>query len=367
MPQREVIVIGAGIAGTSVAASLAKHYSVVVLEQESQPGYHATGRSAATWAPFYGPPVIQALTALSGPTLNTPPADFSDQQFTSPRGQMILGTTESDAAPEESTREMVQLSKAEAKAKVSLLKTELVESIWYTEGLVNIDVDLLHQAYIRQLKDNNASVACNSRVIAITRKGRNWVVSTGNETFSAPIIVNAAGAWADSIAALAGISPLGLQPKRRTAALVPYKIPAMNSWPLLFNAVEDFYCIPFGGSLLISPADESPVEPHDAWPDDIDVAVGIDRFQKLIDYEITKIDHSWAGLRTFATDGAPVVGFDNNTEGFFWLAGQGGYGIQTSAAMATLASGLIKQEFESDQEQYQHIANELTPCRFDTT
>ena len=281
MHNPDIIIVGAGIAGTSAAAMLAEHYSVVVLEMESQPGYHATGRSAATWAPFYGPPVIQALTALSGPTLNSPPPAFSDRPFTSPRGQMIVTTPES-STPEESTSDMQVLSKAQAKEKVELLKTVLIDTIWYTEGLVNIDVDLLHQAFIRQLKHNNGAIVCDCRVTAIARKDLRWHMTTSNGSFSAPIVINASGAWADHLATLAGIPTLGLKPKRRTAALVPYKVESMQHWPLIFNAAEDFYCTPFGGSLMISPADETCVEAHDAWPDDTDIATGIDRFQRVI-------------------------------------------------------------------------------------
>ncbi len=366
MNKPDIIVVGAGIAGTSAAALLAEHYSVLVLEMEAQPGHHSTGRSAATWAPYYGPPVIQTLTALSGPALNSPSPEFSNQPFTSPRGQMVFTTRDSANSPEESTSEMRLLSKSQARDKVGLLKTDMIDLIWYTDGLVNIDVDLLHQAFMRQLKNNHGTIVCNQRVNALNRQGRNWQVVTDGGTYSAPIVINAAGAWADTLATLAGIPEIGLQPKRRTAALVPYKGDSMQHWPLIFNAAEDFYCIPFGGSLLISPADETPVDPHDAWPDDTDVATGIDRFQRVIDYDIEHVSHRWAGLRTFAPDGVPVVGYERSVDGFFWLAGQGGYGIQTSVAMATLTCGLIREAFDTDQEQYSGLSKALTPSRFNT-
>lgn len=366
MKQHDVILIGAGIAGTSAAAMLAEHHSLIVLEQEAHPGQHSTGRSAATWDPFYGPPVIQALTELSAPLLNAPCAEFSKHPFTSQRGQMVFTTIDSDARPAENTDQMIQLTKAEAREKVSLLKTDRIDSIWYADSLVNIDVDMLHQAFIRQAKRRGAEVACNSRVKKIVRSKGRWVVTTENDVFTAQIVVNASGAWADQIAAMAGLAPIGLQPKRRTAALVPYKAgSSMHTWPMLSNAIEDFYCMPFGPELMISPVDETQVEPHDAWPSDFDVAVGIERFQNAVEYDVPRINHSWAGLRTFSPDGAPVVGFDANASGFFWLAGQGGYGIQTSAAMAILVQGLINESFDQHPQQYIDIAKQLSPNRFE--
>lgn len=365
MKQYDVIIIGAGIAGTSAAAALAEQQRVLVLEQESHPGYHSTGRSAATWAPFYGPPVIQHLTALSGPTLNNPAQSFSTEPFTSPRGQMVFTTKTHAADPAESVAGMTPLSKEQAKDIVDQLRTDVIDEVWYTEKLVNVDVDRLHQAFIRKFKSCSGHIHCNAAVTHLEYRNSVWHVSTGSDSFTAKVIVNAAGAWADSVAELAGGAPLNIQPKRRTAALVPFKENTnMHKWPLIFDASENFYCIPFGGSLLVSPADETPVDAHDAWPDDLDVARGIDRFQNVIDYDISSVEHSWAGLRSFATDGAPVVGFDQQLPGFFWLAGQGGYGIQTSPAMAELATGLIQESFNANSQDYQNIAGQLSPHRF---
>ena len=366
----DIIVIGAGIAGTSAAAALSENANVVVLEQEAQPGYHSTGRSAATFAPYYGPQVIQQLSALSKTLLTEPDKSFSTQPFTSAKGELMLGRSE-DAKEIEThlALGMQPLSIDEAREFVPLIKGDGIDHILYTDNMLDIDVDALHQAFIKRLKNQHGRLVCNAQITALHFDDNLWHLTTNDENWRAPIIVNASGAWADQIACMAGAAPIGIQPKRRSAALVPYLPDSnMSEWPMVFGAAENFYCTPFGNGLMISPADATPVDPQDAWPEDIDVALGIDEFQKYIDYEVTRVDHQWAGLRSFAPDGDPVVGFDPNLQGFFWLAGQGGYGIQTSPAMAALCKNIIHGKHSQgslfDVGELQDIREQLSPARF---
>ncbi len=389
MKNADIIIIGGGIAGCSAAALLAETANVVILEQEQHPGYHATGRSAATLAPFYGPPVIQQLTAMSAPFLNQPPASVSDHAFTSPRGEMILvgkpglekghnsghNKETLEFIEESKSHGMQSLSVADAQKMIALLKTDAIDQVLYTDGLLSIDVDALHQCYIRQARKAGGEIICDAPVTHMEYIDNHWHLTTGNSSlYRAPVIVNAAGAWADEIAKLAGLPATGLQPKRRSAALVPFidiktdnatgTVNNMADWPMLLDLHERFYSIPFGSGLMISPADETPVEPHDAWPEDIDLATGIDHFQQLIDYDIQTISHRWAGLRTFVADGDPVVGFDPLANGFFWLAGQGGYGIQTSPAIAMLCDYLINHKAGKNADAFGQIEKQLSPARF---
>ncbi|MBX2886414.1 MAG: FAD-binding oxidoreductase [Granulosicoccus sp.] len=366
--KKKVIVIGAGIAGTSAAAALAGCCDVMVLEQETHPGYHATGRSAATWAPFYGPDIIQQLTALSLPLLSHPNRSFSEAPFTSPKGELMLGRKEDQLEIEKHLAlGMQSLTVEQAMKIVPLINADAVDSILYSDNMLDIDVNALHQAYIKHLKRNDGKLICNAKVESLVHKNRQWQVTTKETTWNCDVVINAAGAWADHIARIGGVTPLDIQPKRRTAAMVPYLDEFnMSRWPMVFGAAENFYCTPFGNGLMVSPADETPVEPHDAWPDDLDVARGIEEFQNYINYEVTRVDHRWAGLRTFTRDGEPAVGFAADAEGFFWLAGQGGYGIQTSPAIAAICHHLIAGDTSTQSSlseiNIQHIER-LNPAR----
>ena len=386
MKHTDIIIVGGGIAGCSAAALLAQSASVVIVEQEQQPGYHATGRSAATLAPFYGPQIIQQLTAMSAPFLNQPSPSISERAFTSPRGEMILvGKRESDnqqhnaatlALIEEcKSHGMQSLSITEAQEMLTLLKPDAIDQILYTDRLLSIDVDALHQCYIRQLRQAGGEIVCEAQVTHLEYTDNHWHLTTGCGTrYKAPVIVNAAGAWADEVATLAGLPATGMQPKRRSAAVVPFididtandsngNAATMADWPMLLDIHERFYSIPFGSGLMISPADETPVDPHDAWADEFDLATGIDHFQQLINYDVQTVSHRWAGLRTFVADGEPVVGFDPLAKGFFWLAGQGGYGIQTSPAIAMLCDHLINQKGGEHADAFGQIEKQLSPAR----
>jgi len=342
--QVDIIVIGAGIAGTSAASALSENNSVVVLERESQPGYHSTGRSAATWAPFYGPEVIRELTALSYPLLSNPCAEFADSAFTSGKGELVVCPhSHQDELDHHLALGMQRLSATDALNMVPLLKLEANDQVLYTDQMLDIDVDRLHQAYIQYTRQQGGELICNAEVKSIEHIDSQWHVVTTQGDWVSPVVINAAGAWADEIAKLAKVTPVGIQPKRRSAALVPFLDEhRMADWPMIFGAGESFYCTPFGNGLMISPADETDVDPCDIWPEELDIAKGIDEFQRRINYDVERVVHKWAGLRNFAPDGNPVVGFDKQADGFFWLAGQGGYGIQTSPALAALCKSLIE-------------------------
>lgn len=334
----DIIVIGAGIAGASVAAHLAATGRVVILEMEDRPGYHATGRSAATYEPNYGPAPMKALTRASRQA-------FEDGRYLTPRETIFLmpeGQEQAFADLMAGQKGMVEIGLAEARSRHPLLREGYARRAVLDPGTADIDVDLLHQDFLRRFRAAGGRLVCSSPVTAITRDG-DWIVTAGSQAFRAPVIVNAAGAWGDRVAGLAGVRPLGLQPKRRSIAVVPG--PAgmdVMGWPLLGDAGETWYAKPQSGKLLVSPADAEPVEPHDAYADDMTLAEGIDRFQQAVAMEVTRVEHSWGGLRTFATDGRPVVGYDRVAAGFFWLVGQGGYGIQTAPALSRLAASLVR-------------------------
>jgi D-arginine dehydrogenase len=361
----DIVVIGAGIAGASAAAELAGERSVIVLEMEERPGYHSTGRSAAMYVPTYGPPAILALTRASGPFFHAPPEGFVEAPMLSKRGIMMLALP-SDEEEVVEARELgfVDISLDEAKRRVPLLKTDAIASAMMDEAAEDIDVDIVHQGFLRKLKRGGGRVVCDAKVTGMTRNGSAWQVETKAGRFEASVIVDAAGAWADEVAGLAGAARRGLTPKRRSAALFP--APAdVSRWPLTFGAGETFYFKPSSGKLMISPADATPVEPHDVWADDMKLAEAIERYQAVIDHEVTRLDHTWAGLRTFAPDGDPVVGYDPEVEGFFWLAGQGGYGIQTSPALSRTAAALVRGErVPADIAAHGVKAEALSPRRF---
>lgn len=341
----DIIVIGAGIAGASVAARLAKTRKLVVLEMEERPGYHSTGRSAATYEPNYGPPSIRALTRAGRSFFETPPAGFTSAPLVSPRPTIFVvpeHQQEQGAALMKSGTGLAELTFAQAQSHFPALKPSYTKHAVIDASTADIDVDLLHQGFLRQIKARGGEIVCRANAETIARKNGAWQVTTPLGSFSAPIIVNAAGAWGDEIAKRAGIAPKGLQPKRRSMAVVPAPEGVnITSWSFVGDVGETWYAKPSGGRLLVSPAEAEPVEPHDAFADDMTLAEGIARFEEAVDIEVTRLEGSWGGLRSFVPDGNPVCGFDTKAEGFFWLIGQGGYGIQTSPALGDLAACLV--------------------------
>jgi D-arginine dehydrogenase len=341
----DIIVIGAGIAGASIAAHLAETHRILILEMEDRPGFHSTGRSAAAFVPNYGPAPIRALTRAARNFFENPPHGFATGPLATPREAILFGPPDQMAAFEKLMQEqqgMQEISLAAARAKFPLLRDGYAARATVDPGTADLDVDLLHQGYLRLFKSRGGSIACNAGVRTLKRSGGLWIAETPAGTFRSPIIVNAAGAWGDRVAGLAGARAIGLQAKRRSIAVVPAPEGCdPMQWPLVGDVAETWYAKPQSGKLLVSPADATPVDPHDAYADDMALAVGIDRFRQAAMIEVTRVEHTWGGLRSFAPDGNPVCGFDPECAGFFWLIGQGGYGIQTAPALSRLAAALV--------------------------
>lgn len=338
----DIAVIGGGIAGASVAAELAGEARVLLIERETRPGYHTTGRSAALYTCTYGPPGVRALSRASGPAFRdwTGPAGAP---LLRPRGVLFIAREDQRAALAALQAEMggalASADIPEARARMPLLRADYAAAALWDEEASDIDVDALHQRYLRALKAAGGELLTDAEVREVTRAGGVWRVETKQGTVEAPVLVNAAGAWADALAQMAGVAPVGLTPKRRTAALVDAPDgPAGEDWPMVVDAEEQFYMKPDAGKLLISPADATPTVPCDAQPEELDVAIAVDRIERAFEISVRRIDHKWAGLRSFVADGEPVAGFAPDAEGFFWLAGQGGYGIQTAPALGQLAA-----------------------------
>ena len=372
MLEADVIVVGSGIAGASVAAHLAATCTVILLEGETRPGYHATGRSAALFSEIYGNSVIRALTRASRDFMRRPDGEFTPSALTRPRASLFVATSaqlpalERLAALPDVAPETRRLTAGEARELCPALRADYVAAALLEHGSADIDVHALHDGYLRQCRRRGGRIVCDSLVHAVTHDGRRWRAEAPAATFAAPIIVNAAGAWADHVAGLAGVEPLGLMPLRRTAILVdaPGEF-ACSGWPMVIDIDEEFYFKPDAGSLLLSPADETPALPGDVQPEEWDVAVAVERIQTATTLDIRTLKRRWAGLRTFAPDRTPVVGFCAAKPGFFWLAGQGGYGIQTAPALSRAAAALILGEtLPTDLLELGLRATDLSPSRF---
>jgi len=346
----DVLVIGAGMAGASVAAHLAEHRRVLLLEAEDRAGYHATGRSAALFTEIYGNEVIRALTRASRGFLASPPASFDASSLLRRRGCLYIAhaaqveTLAAFAALEDVAPATHSIPVEEAYRRCPVLKPGYLAAALLEPDASDIDVSALHQGYLRLFRSRGGQLLTGAPVSAIERHAGGFTVQAGRETLRTRILVNAAGAWADRIAALAGLAPLGLTPRRRTAVLVdPPAGLSIADWPFVNDIDEQFYFKPEAGLLFLSPADETPLEPCDAQPDEWDVATVVERVEAATTLRIERLKARWAGLRTFAPDRSPVVGFSPAAPGFFWLAGQGGYGIQTAPALSRLAAALIEE------------------------
>ncbi len=347
----DVIIIGAGIAGVSMAAELSSQAKVLLLEMEAHPGHHATGRSAAYFAPSYGNEVIRAFTEARSDFYKTPNNDF-EGQLLRPRDALFVANQEQQSSVEEMLREqpnLKPLNLTSIQQRVPILNQTVTSGLLDETG-GDLDVDLIMQGLLKQLKRNNGLLVTGARVQSMI-KTETWQVNTIDQNFWAPVIVNAAGAWADDVANLAGISSLGLQPLKRTALLVDPPAENIEDWPLVVDIDEEFYFKPDAGKLLLSPADETLTEPMDVHPDELDVAIAVDRICQVTSLKVTRVNHQWAGLRTFAPDRTLVIGFDERTDGFFWLAGQGGYGVQTAPGVAKFAAEVCLNNSVSTQFQ----------------
>ena len=348
----DFLIIGAGIAAASVGYWLAPHGRVLLLEAESQPGYHSTGRSAALFMESYGTPQVRALTMASRAFLQSPPDGFSDHPVLSPRGAMMVATHgQQDLldARWDVLRAMTPharlLDAAATCALVPALRAERVLGAVLEPDAADMDVHAIHQGYLRGLRRAGGRVVCDAEATALERVGDVWRVQAGDAVYEAPIVLNAAGAWADVVAARAGVRPIGLQPSRRSAFIfAPPEGQATAGWPMTIGVDEDWYFKPDAGMMLGSPANADPVEPQDVQPEELDIALAIHRIEEMTTLTVRRPTRTWAGLRSFVVDGDLVGGFDADAPGFFWVAAQGGYGIQTSAAMgeacAALARGL---------------------------
>lgn len=352
MIEVDFLIIGGGIAGASTGYFLSRHGKVAVLERESHAGYHSTGRSAALYTVAYGTPQVRALTAASRAFFDNPPEGFVEHPILTPRGEM---TVDFEGNPEELRRqyesalasvpEMRLLDADEACAIVPVLRREKVHGAMLDPSAADIDTDGLLQGYLRGIRRNGGSVQLDSEVLEIRRIDDAWEVRCAQQTYRAPVLVNAAGGWSDKIAELAGAAPLGLTPKRRAAFLFsPPEGVDSHAWPVLVSLDESFYFKPDAGMLLGSPANADPVEPHDVQPEELDIALGIYQIEEHTTLSIRRPSHTWAGLRSFFADGDLVSGYDPATPGLYWVAGQGGYGIQTSAAMGEASAALIRHE-----------------------
>ena len=335
----DVIVIGAGIAGASLAHFVSAHARVALLEREALPGMHTTGRSAAMFMASYGPVQVRALTRASRAFLQAPSNDVPP--LITPRGALFIASAGRvdalhalhQSLQAEGTRAHL-LDTAAALARVPVLRAQATALALLDDDACDIDVDRLHQWFLRGARRQGAALVVDADVQSIERSGQRWRVSTPTQRLNAPLLVNAAGAWADEIGVLAGAAPLGLQPRRRSAfTFAPPPGIDCHAWPCIGDIDESFYFKPEAGVLLGSPANADPVPPHDVVPEEIDIATGIHRIEASTTLTIRRPLRTWAGLRSFVPDGALVGGFDAVLPGFFWCCGQGGYGIQTSPAM----------------------------------
>jgi D-arginine dehydrogenase len=344
----DFLVIGAGISGAAAAYELAAYGSVAVLEAESRPGYHSTGRSAALYTRHFGGPTVRKLNAAGLPFFTDPPPGFAEHSLLTPRGGLTVANAEQraeiDAQLELGARDgsIVEFTPAQALQRAPFLKPDSIAFAAFEEGFLDMDVAAIHQGFLRGLKARGGQVICDAPIMRLERIGRAWHAASDNTLIRAPIAVNAAGAWADKLAALAGAAPVGLVPKRRTA--IQIDLPSgtdTRSWPAVDEAGYGCYVKPETGRIMASPADATPSEPCDAQPDDYDVAVIADWLERRTTIPVRRINHKWAGLRSFVADESPVAGFDEQVPGFFWLCGQGGYGIMMAPALGRAAAQLI--------------------------
>ena len=343
MTEFDVIIIGGGIAGASLGAEIADKRRTLILEAEDHCGYHATGRSAAFYLESYGGPEVAKLTLASGAFLSDPPQDFADRSFLRVRGDVHITRGELPNLPR--SVESRPIDRAELELLIPGIKPEWRRAL-LEPNCADIDVAGLHAAFLRRFRRCGGRVETGARVVRADRRERLWTVMTADGgTCVAPILVNAGGAWADEVAAMAGVRVLGIAPKRRTMVQLRVGRGGLRDLPLVDSADGTFY---FKGesdnSVWLSPHDEIDSDPCDAAPEEIDVALAIDRFQQVVDWPVEQVERRWAGLRSFAPDRLPVYGFDGAAPGFFWCAGQGGFGIQTSPAAAWLGAALLLDE-----------------------
>jgi glycine/D-amino acid oxidase-like deaminating enzyme len=354
----DFLIIGGGIAGVSAAAELSGLGSVLLLEQEAALAHHASSRSAALYEPHYGAAPVVALSLLTGPALAAVPGVLS------PRGVMMVGRADQAAvfARDADDMQLARMTVDEACARVPVLNRDVVALAAAADHAQDIDTDLLLQHFARIMRENGGRIILRAAVTGVVRDGGGWRVMSDAGAFATRHVVNAAGPWADHVAKMAGVQPLGLQPYRRSMARIP--APGghdVSGWPMLFGPGEDWYAKPDAGALIVSPAEEHPMEAHDAFADDMVLAEGLARYEAMVTEPVTRLLANWAGLRTFAPDRVPVIGPDPRVPGFWWLAGQGGYGFQSCAGAAQLLGNLVA---DRAPDVGADMAARLSPARF---
>lgn len=369
----DVIIIGGGMVGASTGAAVSSTRRVVLLEAEGQPGYHATGRSAALFTEAYGPPQVRALTRASRKFFDTPPPDFCTTALLHPRGTLFVATSEQRGLAEALHGRLAcegmrarWMEGAEIRALVPVLRESAFACAVHDADAFDVEVDALLQGFLRVLRSNGGVIVTGHRATRLHHDGRLWHVHTDSGgSWTAATVVNAAGAWADEVAALAGTRGVGLEPRRRSAFLfnAPEGIPTQH-WPAVIAIDESWYFKPDAGLMLGSPANADPVVPHDVVAEELDIAIGIHHIERATTMQIRRPRHTWAGLRTFVADGEPVCGYADDVPGFFWAAALGGYGIQTAPAFGQLAAALLRGEGVPENVHAQGLAvSALAPAR----
>lgn len=345
-PDYDVIVIGGGVAGASIAARLAPQRRVAVLETEDVLAYHTTGRSAAMYVPSYGAAAVQALTRASAAFFRAPPQGFADGPLLTPRPVLHVASArrlrELDDLAERTG--LPRIAAAEARAQVPVLRADAVAAALLDDTAADIDTDRLFQGFLRTARAAGAQVSAGLGDVALRREEGAWVARARDAVFRAPVVVNAAGAWADEVAGRAGVRPAGLRPLRRTMVLADVEGPAPTGWPVVMDVRERFYFKPAAGGLLLTAGDETPSAPCDAAAAEFDVALAMARVQAVLACALGGVRNRWAGLRTFTEARTPVVGYAPDAPGFFWMAGLGGFGMQTAPALSGLAASLLLRE-----------------------
>lgn len=351
MREFDIVIFGAGIAGASVAWRLAGQRSVLLLEREAQPGYHSTGRSAAMFMESYGPPAVRALTRASRAFYEHPPEGFATAPLMQPRGALYLATPGQEALMAKTRAELAAtcpgLEVLDARTtleRVPCLRPEMVHGALYDPGAQDIDVHALHQGFLRGFRQQGGELRTSATLTQASHDGQGWALQfSDGQTLRARTVVNAAGAWADELAGLFGAAPIGLVPHRRSA--FTFKAPEgvdVSGWPAVVGMDESYYFKPDAGQLLGSPANADPTVAHDVVPEELDIATGIYQIESVSTLTIRRPGSTWAGLRSFVPDGEMVIGWDGACPGFFWLAAQGGYGIQSAAGASALADALLR-------------------------
>jgi D-arginine dehydrogenase len=369
----DFLIVGAGIAGASLAYELAPHARVAVLEQEAQPGYHSTGRSAALFSETYGTPTTRGLTCASRSFLTSPPPGFTEHPILTERGVMHVAMrgqeqelAASMALARQTAVDAIELDAEQTIARCPVLRPEAVLGALYEHDAMDIDVHALHNGYLKGMRARGGQLFNDARLASAVFAAGAWTVTLDDgRTLVGRTLVNAAGAWADAVAARCGVLPIGLQPKRRTAfTFDPPAGVSIAAWPMVIGIDESYYFKPDAGQLLGSPANADPVDPHDVQAEEIDVATGIFHIEEVSTMQIRRPRHVWAGLRSFVSDGDLVVGHDDAAPNFFWVAAQGGYGIQSAPAVARLAaSALLGKPFPQDLAGFGVRAEALAPAR----